>query len=44
MSVLQSPLFVAIDAGAFKRYGMDVSVMRSEEIQESGYVDRLYGK
>jgi NitT/TauT family transport system substrate-binding protein len=28
LSVLQSPLFVAIDAGAFKRYGMDVSVMR----------------
>ena len=28
VSVLQSPLFVAIDAGAFKRYGMDVSVVR----------------
>jgi len=28
VSVLQSPLFVAIDAGAFKRYGMDVEVMR----------------
>lgn len=28
VSVMQSPLFVAIDAGAFKRYGMDVEVMR----------------
>ena len=24
VSLLQSPLFVAIDAGAFKKYGMDV--------------------
>ena len=28
VSIAQSPLFVAIDAGAFKRYGMEVSVVR----------------
>jgi ABC-type nitrate/sulfonate/bicarbonate transport system substrate-binding protein len=28
VSVTQSPLFVAIDAGAFKKYGMEVSVVR----------------
>lgn len=27
MSLLQSPLFVAVDAGAFKKYGMDVTVV-----------------
>ena len=28
VSALQSPLFVAIEAGAFKKYGMEVSVVR----------------
>lgn len=29
VSLLQAPLFVAIDAGAFKKYGMDVSYIRT---------------
>src|SRR5918996_2297662 len=29
VSLLQAPLFVAIDAGAFKKYGMDVSYVRT---------------
>src|ERR671918_3161378 len=29
ISLLQAPLFVAIDAGAFKKYGMDVSYVRT---------------
>src|ERR671918_1250061 len=29
VSLLQAPLFVAMDAGAFKKYGMDVSYVRT---------------
>src|SRR5688572_26387567 len=29
VSLLQAPLFVAIDAGAFKKYGMEVSYIRT---------------
>jgi NitT/TauT family transport system substrate-binding protein len=29
ISLLQAPLFVAIDAGAFKKYGMDVTYVRT---------------
>jgi NitT/TauT family transport system substrate-binding protein len=29
VSLLQAPLFVAIDAGSFKKYGMDVSYVRT---------------
>lgn len=41
VSLLQAPLFIAIDAGAFKKYGMDVRYIVTGGADDSGAGRRL---